>query len=297
MRRAPAPPPLPDLEAQLEATVQKIWSTNTWKMMKSLWNRFVAFGQVAELPLDQHSAALFVNSMSVSMQTKHTYTRNLINVFRKLNKPHGELTLLDTALRAQGALIPLHQALPIPRHDVLRIYTSIDLNARMQLMLAWKTASRWDEIQRLTKNSILLNTRTEIVLYFWQETKGSRTQPFRPDLFVVIRGLFTVELSDYLCRALGQTRTVDTPLFHIPTEKIREILEPWGFSAHSLKRGAILHLLTHLPEGSPHLGLIPLLGKHAPHYPVFQDLTIRYGTEAQVEIARHLGTGILTALL
>lgn len=64
-----------------------------------------------------------------------------------------------------------------------------------------------------------------------------------------------------------------------------------------MKRGAILHLLHALPEGSPHLALLPLLGKHAPHYPVLSDLEIRYGAEHQIGIARHLGTGILTSLL
>lgn len=108
----------------------------------------------------------------------------------------------------------------------------------------------------------------DIVIYFGMETKSSRTQPFRPHLFAVIHRPFTRELEQFLLPRVNATGT-GVPLFPVPTATIRwEILQPWGYSAHSMKLGTILHLLQALPEGNPHLALLPPLG-----------------------IARHLGTG------
>lgn len=283
------------LEQSVEQYMQAIWSTTTWSQMRSLWNRLTSFAEVNDMPVDEHTAVIFVHAMEVSVQTKHTYARHLINVFRKLGVRHQELTLLDTALRANGALMPMHQARPMTRSDMGTICRQSDYLTRHLLLLAWKTASRWDEVQRLQPRSLLSLLDDEIVLYFGAETKTTRTRPFRPDLFAVIRGDGTAALAAFL-RSARTGKRPDEPLFQYPTARVREILLPYGYSAHSIKRGAILRVLQILPEGSPWLSIVPLLGKHALHFPVLGDLTVRYSVE-QVTVARHLGTGSLTALL
>lgn len=300
VRHTPPVLPLSTLESQLEQTISKIWSHTTWKQYSSLWRRFLLFIELTgedELSVGDHAAALFVCALEVSIQTKHTYARNFITIFRKLGWPHVELSLLDLAMKSQGALIPMHQARPMTKRDVDLIFRSIERPYNFLVLLAWKTASRWDEITRLTKESFLPTDRMdEILIYFGTDTKTSKGKPFRPDMYAVIRGEHTDTLRSFLNPYLRQARA-NEPLFPFPTAKIRDILEAWNFSAHSMKRGAILHLLHVLPEGSPHLHLLPLLAKHAPHHPVLQDLEIRYGSEHQAGIARHLGTGILTSLL
>ncbi|KAK7201559.1 hypothetical protein NESM_000220200 [Novymonas esmeraldas] len=275
--------------------MEGLWSSNTWSQMRSLWTRFSLFRDLYDMPLDQHAAALFVHSLSVSVQTKHTYARNLINIFRKLQISHAELTLMDTVLRARGALIPMQQARAMTRVDLLGICQVIGLPVSSWLILAWKTASRWDEIARLQADSFLSVTETEIVVYFGTETKTSRTKPFRPDLYCVIRGDGTPTLARTIAQKIRSTQKGE-PLFPMSTARLRELLTPHGYSAHSVKRGAIMHLLSVLPEASPLLQLIPLIAKHAPQYPVLGSMTARY-IEDQVMIARHLGTGQLTSLL
>lgn len=247
------------------------------------------------MPLDQHTALLFIHNMDISIQAKHTYARNIINILRKLGQPHQELTLLDTALRARGALTPISQAKPLLKSDLLKVIQEVDALTARLLMLAWKTASRWDEIQRLEPQSILHLSPSEIVLYFGAETKTSRTRPFRPDLFCVVRGDGTEGLAKWIATAM-QGKKRDDKLFPYPTHKLRDVLAPWGYTAHSIKRGALLHVLQALPLGSPLLTIVPLLGKHAPSFPILGDLTVRYAGE-QLEVARHLGTGLLTCLL
>eukprot|EP00796_Vickermania_ingenoplastis_P000968 gene967-biopygen798 len=100
-------------------------------------------------------------------------------------------------------------------------------------MLAWKSASQWDEIARLTPHIFLQSHNPlEIIIYFGSETKSSRT---RPDLFIVIRGAFTRELQAFLRPRLPAT-PLHQPLFPRPTASIRGMLEPWGYSAHSTKQ-------------------------------------------------------------
>lgn len=263
--------------------------------MRSLWTRLQLFLEMNELPLDDANGALFIHSLDVSVQAKHTYARNLANVFRKRGLPHMALTLFGTALKSRGALVPLHQARPMTKADLLRICRHLaDLPARL-LLLAWKTASRWDEVQRLKSSSFLFVSPQEIIIYFGQVTKTSRVAPFRPDLLCVVRGDGTQQLESFI-REARHTKLKDEPLFPFETQKIRELLLPYNYSAHSIKRGAIMHLLNILPEGSHLLNIVPLLGKHAPNYPVLGDLTVRYSQE-QTVVARHLGTGLLTCLL
>ncbi|KAK7198968.1 hypothetical protein NESM_000864200 [Novymonas esmeraldas] len=283
------------MEGEVEQYLQAIWSTTTWSQMRSLWTRLTSFATINDMPVDDHTAVMFVHAMQVTVQTKHTYARHLINVFRKLGVQHQELTLMDTALRANGALMPLHQARPMTKTDMITICRQSDNTTRYLLLLAWKTASRWDEVQRLQPRSLLSVEDNEIVVYFGAETKTTRTRPFRPDLFVVIRGDGTAAMAAFL-RTARLGKRMEEPLFNYPTPRIREVLLPYGYSAHSIKRGAILHVLQVLPEESPLLSIVPLLGKHAPHFPVLGDLTVRYSAE-QVTVARHLGTGSLTALL
>ncbi|EPY15745.1 hypothetical protein AGDE_16988 [Angomonas deanei] len=92
------------------------------------------------------------------------------------------------------------------------------------------------------------------------------------------------------------SKTDEQPLFNFPTSKAADILRLYQFTAHSIKRGAIMTVLRKLPEGSPLLNTVPLLGKHAKHWMGVQDITVRYASE-MLPIARHLGTGSLTCLL
>lgn len=268
---------------------------DSWAQMRILWSRLMQFATANNLPVSEPTALLFLHSMEVSVQTKHTYVRNLINIFRKTGQNHTQLTMYDTALRASGALIPMHQAVPLTREDLLTVIENVSPMVRMSLLLAWKTASRWDEIARLTAKSILSQNPTEIILYFGQETKTSRTTLFRPDLFAVITGQDTQELHQFLLERRDLIPK-DKPLIPIRTEEITELLLPYGFSAHSLKRGAILALYKSIPVGDPRIPLIPLLAKHAPHFHALPTITCRYVDEHTV-VARHLGTGLLTCLL
>jgi len=191
--------------------------------------------------------------------------------------------------------MPTQQAPPMTRTDIVKICRATTNPVRLMLMLAWKTASRWSDIARLQKKSFLQITPEEIIIFFGRETKTSRQDPFRPDLYAVIRGDGTRTMAGQL-QALCAGKRASDVLFHTPTDEAREILMPFGYTAHSIKRGAILHLLKTFPEGDPRISLIALLGKQAPHYPVLGSITVRYAGE-QIEMARHLGTGLLTSML
>lgn len=295
VRNPPVSVSIEDVERDVVEFMGNMWSNTTWMQMRSLWARLNLFCDEYNLARNEMSCILFVHSLSVTPSTKHTYVRYLINIYRKMGWSYSQLALYDSALRSTGALFPSTQAVPLTRADVENISATQPQVTGIALKLAWKTASRWNDISRLTSASVLLNTPTEVILYFGSATKTSRQNPFRPDLFVVIQGRWTEEISLYLRQRLP-TVGKGLPLFPISTEAMTDVLRPFGFRAHSIKRGAIEHLFQVLPTGDQRMSLIPLLAKHGPAFGPLRELTIRYVSD-QVAMARHLGTGLLTSML
>ncbi|EPY15420.1 hypothetical protein AGDE_17127 [Angomonas deanei] len=275
--------------------MESMWSPATWIQYRSLWRRITEFATRENLPMNDHTMSLFIHHLPVTLSSKHTYARTCINILNRLNQPHDVLTMYDKALKSSGAEIPTHQAEPMLYDDLVRILPRVRPLMAYGLMLAWKTASRWDEIARLQHKSVLQTNDDEIVLYFGSETKTSRATPFRPELFCVIRGRWTHELALFL-RERMKLVPEGSPLIMIPTAEVTSTLATYGYSAHSLKRGALSHVLAHLPEGSPLFTKMGLLAKHANSVPGISSITLRY-MEQQVQTARQLETGALTSLL
>lgn len=294
------PRPLPPFDRQrteqeAEQLMEAMWSEATWVQYRSLWRRLQEFAASQGRSADDGTMVLFIQHLPITTASKHTYARTCINILNRMGHPHPLLTMYDKGLRSSGGEIPLHQAEPMRHGDLLHILPSLPPLMAQGLMLAWKTASRWDEIARLQRTSVLQITEDEIVLYFGAETKTSRTSPFRPELFCVVRGPWTKELGQFL-RQRMQTVQPGLPLIPVQTAAVTLALAPYGYSAHSIKRGALSHVMAALPEGSPHFHILSLLAKHARSAPAVTSVTLRY-VEQQVLTARQLGTGLLTSLL
>lgn len=163
------------------------------------------------------------------MTTRPQYARNIVNMFNKLNMSHTEVTQYDTALRATGGLIPVTQAKSITRDDVERISQQIPHRPGMMLKFAWKTASRWDEMARRRAESFLEIAPEEIIIYLGRETKASRTNPFRTDLFCFVQVAWTPELASYIKTRIAATRVA------CPSSRTRQRSSA-PFSRHSASR-------------------------------------------------------------
>jgi hypothetical protein len=169
------------------------------------------------------------------------------------------LKLQRRSLLGLGALTPIKQATPILRtfldHPDLRPH-------RLAVLIAWKTASRWDEVLRLSRSSctILPETVTDparILIDWDNRTKASRTNPHRASRWTIIEGPFTDEISAKLL-PLAPT----APITLLSTAQIDRILLPHGYSAHSFKAGAMNHITRQLPPGQDSEVLLARLAKH-----------------------------------
>ena len=125
-------------------------------------------------------------------------------------------------------------------------------HVKTALLLAWKTASRMDEIARLEKDSIVESTPEMIVVNFSDRTKKSRGKPFLPENMCVVTGDLTRMLHESLPAAMGNW----------PTRAELSRYLPHPFTDHSIKHGAAIVLMEAAAENKFDKELVSLVLKH-----------------------------------
>jgi hypothetical protein len=211
----------------------------------------------------------------------------------KAKLENNSTQLLSQHLAGLGANIPSKQAPPL---QLEHLHHPLLSPHRLALLLAWSTASRWDEIQRLQRDSFIQVSPEEIIVDWFTGTKASRTQPFRASRFKVIRSQFTAELAMRLQQIKpGQYITA------LSTSDITKILKhvDQSLSAHSLKAGALDHVVRRLADsGKTHLEQEMAVARLAKHiHPLDPNATTLRYIRSPEALARMLGTGETTALL
>ncbi|KAK7200671.1 hypothetical protein NESM_000123600 [Novymonas esmeraldas] len=212
----------------LAAVVREgLWMQRTWRQYESIWGRLNAYARQGNLPLSDQSGTMLVNDLTVAPTTKVGYANQLANLFKKMGLPSDTLRTYAQAQRAQGSARPTHQAPPIPKTVLVSIAEQQTERLKIGLLLAWKTAFRWDDIARMTKRTICSTADDDVILDFGCATKTSRTRPFRPELLVTITGDFTADIATYLRQVLRRKATgKDTPL-----SPLRDTPDPRGSPA------------------------------------------------------------------
>jgi hypothetical protein len=158
---------------------------------------------------------------------------------------------------------------------------------RVAFYLGWKTASRWDDIAQLRGAAVLSWTVESVVLYWGAYTKTSQSgrHLHEPHLLtVVVRATSGWDAQEFeFARVLLAALTEQASV-------LLQSVDP-RLSGHSLKRGAITHLIR---AGAP-LELISRLAKHAVVSP-FSATTLSYAGDAP-SLAWALRTQEVTSLL
>ena len=261
----------------------------TWARKASLWTQFNDFLAKHRLQIDDTAAALFAMTRPTipNRLSCATGTRTIIRQLGWGSTPTLDLTIQGlTKLRAA---LPIKQAVPIRPDEMERIIRRAPPRWKTPLRIAWKTASRWDEIHRLQRKQILHSSRKEIIICWANRTKSSGADPFRAARYTVITGRWTKDIHQALKHL--------TPEQHIcpyTTPGLRKMLGP-PYGAHSIKRGgALQQAATIILQHSLDPGLLPLLAKHkSPNEMV--GTTIRYADGTS--LARLLGTQKVTQFL
>lgn len=271
-----------------------MWATSTTRDRQSLWARFQNYLLDHSLPMTDMTAAWFVESCDARPSSRLTYAKTLLALFNKLDIPSGLLRMQCGGLRGMGALIPDTQATGITKEDVLELANSLPRREGAFVLLMWKTASRWDEMSKITTDNIILRTPEKIVVSWLNRTKTSRGDPFKATLFTVVTGDWTDRIHRDLTAtpgaALTQMRYNDLLLALASTFPTK------AYSAHSFKHGAISRAAMAVKEHDLDPRALALLGKHAIVSDI-TEMTIRYNNkdrDATLAIADILGTGELT---
>lgn len=191
-------------------------------------------------------------------------------------------------LTRAGALIPTRQAEAFKEahldHPVLQQHPHL----RMWIWLAWKTASRWDDLECLTRDRVFLpeDNPNEIVIDWFTETKTSAMRPFKASRYVVITGRRTAELRQWMEGGW----TGRCPPWSVAARFLK-MIDP-AYTPHSLKVGALTHL--HLQGRGESWVPLCRLAKH--QIEDIPETSLRY-LRFSVALARTLETQLATALL
>lgn len=293
-RQALAAVPTSAAAEALAKTLTHVWAPSTLRDRQSLWARYNNFLTDKGLPLSDHTAALFISATDVLPSSKLAYTKSLMSLLATMRIECPILRLLAKGLRGEGALVPTHQANPITREHLLALAESFPPPDAAAVLLAWKTASRWDEISRLTTDHLIHRSDAEIVIDWMQDTKSSRLDPHRATNLTVVRGEWTDRIHRSLSTVPHARLTQIT--YDDLILRMTEMFPEQKYTAHSIKRGALEMATIAAAEHQVPPQTLDLLAKHKPTNPPLESTTLTYlgSKKGKAAAARLIGTGNLT---
>ena len=239
-------------------------------------------------------------------QARLQYAKDLVAMLARMGTQTPVARMYMAGLRSSGALIPEHQAYPI---SVEQIQSAIKTAQQQRhiglaaaLFIAWKTASRWSDVNRLVRRNIVNPTAQRLTVYWGDATKTTRAEPFAVRGFTVMEHPAGMQwLIDYL-NTLEPDQFVCTWCTDKATKWMHETLpvaDPLRrVSASSIKRGAVTFLVRAAARGQLSPELISRVAKHKHWFEEISATTIRYvGEEVWEELALCLRTQEATRLL
>lgn len=275
----------------LKKALSGIWVSDSLKRRGQMLTRLATWCTREMLPVNAETASLFVMATNTSIQAQYSYAKLLSGTMKHLGIHTLPLLTLATALRAQGAAIPMRQALPIPKDILLNWAFKQSAPLMLACLIAWKTASRWSEVVNLTRKHFLYLSPNEVIIDWSTIPKARRADPYKASKFTVIRGDLTgtiFMMSDHLKPGSILCGVNTGELDHLwASDPIMA-----KYSAHSIKRGALTTLTEKALTEKFDPVKISILAKHQ-HVTILAQTTIRYGANP-IALARLLGTGDVT---
>jgi hypothetical protein len=255
----------------ITATLKEMWSNNTWDSYASTYNQWKVYAeQLPEgLPFTWQIMMYLEDAVNhptdfISVGTAYSYSKRLGSMFHKMDIAL-DWTLLRCfrrALKRRGALVPESQALPLTADHYKVLVGALLQEGQLQwavaLMLAWRTASRLDEILNRKVDDISFasepdDEQQKVFIRF----AGHKGDPFQ--LFGSIPLFLTKRESSFL-RTLCRSRMPGTELLTCNSNQVITCLQRMDptYTGHSIKRGALLVMLINdVP-----LELIRIFAKH-----------------------------------
>jgi len=297
----------------LAEMIRPIWAESTWQSRSNLLLRFMEFlkrkDSHPDLCLDAR-LVLWVkdlkrNNKPLKWSTKNKYLKEIRSLLNRMGIT--DLFVTDLSVKATAVKMAeetIKQATPVTKQQmkVIKARCRNDTRLRLSLWLAWKTASRIDDIANLTKKSFHTKKTkvNEIVIEWGTKTKTTRRNPFRPTGFTVVLEEEDPRQIKILKRILKRLK-FNEKLCPKTSRQVYDWLKldprTSSLSCHSFKRGAVNHLTDQVDAGNlKDARLIPLLSKHVDNLHQYPQATIRYISN-RVPLARMFRTQDATKLL
>jgi hypothetical protein len=281
---APAPrrlwyfDPLRNLQERVKCTARRIYAASVWENRSNEWARLQQFMTRHHLSANQIDWAISLWAESTASTTlpssRLKYAADMAALAVRLGHVHLPITrMYQAGLRSSGALIPTQQAAPISQPQLLRLRQAAETSERppgnrllAALFVAWKTASRWDEVSRLVPRQFIELSEQRIIIDWSDRTKTTRANPFRNDSLTIIvdNGGIPPPILATL-RGLRQEEELLPPTGSSDAFNrfaARVLGASANITAHSIKSGAVTLLFQAAARGLLQPHLIPRLAKH-----------------------------------
>lgn len=278
---------------RVASSLQAVWAPSTLRQRQGLWQRFEAWLRFHGRTMTDHNATLFVETTAAEVQGKHQYAKTLMAVLNRMRIPTEMLSMYAAGLRAQGALVPQQQSAPISRSQLTAMMTQVAPRLQAAMALAWKTASRWDEIHNLQGCNFVLISPQEIIIDWARITKMTRSNPYRASKYTVVIGDLTATIAATI-RGILPNESLTTVDAAQMERFLLQSLGP-GYGAQSFKHGAMNVLAQAAANGLLETHLLALVAKHKMTTEL-SAMTVRY-IQDRAAAARALGTSRATTLL
>lgn len=271
------------LENSALSVIEKIWADSTIENRTRMWKRLHEFATAHGLDvatqldwvIPLYCEHTFRESRTLP-STRLTYAKHLSAIATRLSQVVPITRMYMSGLRSLGANRPQNQAPAMwPQHVFLfaraalrvpnvgeRLYTAI--------FFMWKTASRFDDVSRLTSSQIHKVDNSTLVIDWSNRTKSMRLNPNRSDTFVLL--VNEPSLPEPVLRViqnelprLGQLLQHTVTWFDKWMKRVQEAtaeIASKHYTAHSFKAGSVSMLAELATSGHIAPSTVSLMAKH-----------------------------------
>ena len=168
-----------DLPEELLNILRHTFAKSTVTSWRSQWQLFLRFRmkRPREESLDRSASIFVATHPTIGLSARKTYASNLSAMMGHFSIPCPTLKLTRRGLANLGADIPEEVAFPATRQDVDLLVRSLNLQLATAVWLMWKTASRWDDVSHLTRDSFLVCNQNEIIIWFAKSKTNRKAAP------------------------------------------------------------------------------------------------------------------------
>lgn len=290
------PKALTRIQTEVERTIKTAQHSSTTNRQNMITREMQRFHAHFGLQVSEESLLWFTHWLGrdLAPTTRINYALTIRKLFPLAY--NAKFDKLIYAYRKEALRHTPKQAIPMSQREAYKVIAEAPKGIQIPLLVAWKTASRWSDVQMLQRKDVQVVSPKEAVIQFVQ-TKQSLHRPFRVDHTVMM------EAQPHQINQLAQMLAQMSPHDNLTKWSTRDLLEylhkrypTKSWTAHSIKRGALTHLARMAAEQKLNPALIPQLGKHIGGQPLLPDTTVRYIANAEV-MARMNKSQLATRML